>query len=74
MKLPPDVRPNNLLRGLKKKGYLTTHKVGSHIHLHCPDCHRTQVTIHPKPISKGTLKAILRQTELTIEELKELLK
>ncbi len=74
MKLPTDVKPKNLLQGLKKKGYLETNKVGSHIHLHHPDCHRTQVAVHPKPVSKGTLKAILRQTELTIEQLRELLK
>lgn len=74
MKLPVDVRPRNLLRGLKKRGYLETHKVGSHIHLHHPDCHRTQVAIHPRPIAKGTLKAILNQTELAVEELKKLLK
>jgi len=74
MKLPADVRPRNLVRGLKKKGYGETHKVGSHVHLHHLDCHRTQVAIHPRPIAKGTLKAILRQTELTIEELRKLLK
>jgi len=74
MKLPVDVKPKNLLKGLSKKGYLQTHKVGSHIHLHHPDCHRTQVAIHPRPIAKGTLKAILRQTGLTVEELRKLLK
>lgn len=74
MKLPSDVRPQNLLKALKKNGYLETNKVGSHVHLHHSSCHRTQVAIHPKPISKGTLKAILKQTELTVEELSKLLK
>lgn len=73
MKLPSDVRPKSLLKALTKAGYLKTHKVGSHIHLHHQDCHRTQVSIHPKPLSKGTLRAILRQTELTVEELRKLL-
>lgn len=59
MKLPSDVRPQNLLKVLKRNGYLETNKVGSHIHLH-----------H----AKGTLKAILNQTELSIEEFKKLLK
>lgn len=44
------------------------------LHLHHPDCHRTQVAVHPKPISKGTLKTILKQTEFTVEELRKLLK
>lgn len=74
MKLPSDLRPKEILKGLRKHGYQEIHKVGSHIHLHHPDCHRTQVAIHPKPIAKGTLKAILRQTELTLEQLKELVK
>lgn len=74
MKLPSDIRPRNLLKALKKNSYLETNKTGSHIHLHHPDCHRTQIAIHPKPISKGTLKAILKQTELTVEELRKLLK
>ena len=74
MKLPVDVRPKSLLKGLKKKGYIETNKTGSHIHLHHPDCHRTQVAIHPRPIAKGTLKAILHQTELTVEELRKLLR
>lgn len=74
MKLPSDIRPQSVLKALKKNGYLETNKVGSHIHLHHPDCHRTQVAIHPKPIAKGTLKAILNQTELNLEEFKKLLK
>lgn len=74
MRLPADARPKNILKALKKKGYLETNRTGSHIHLHHPDCHRTQVAVHTKPISKGTLKAILNQTEMTVEELKKLLK
>lgn len=74
MKLSADIRPKNLLKVLKKKGYLETNRVGSHIHLHHPDCHRTQVAIHPKPLAKGTLRAVLRQTEMTAEDLRDLLK
>lgn len=73
MKLSSDIKPRILLKALKKNGYLETNKAGSHIHLHHPSCYRTQVAIHPKPISKGTLKAILKQTELTVEELRKLL-
>ncbi|MBI2596294.1 type II toxin-antitoxin system HicA family toxin [Candidatus Daviesbacteria bacterium] len=74
MKLPSGLRPKDILKRLRKIGYQEIHKVGSHIHLHHPDCHRTQVAIHPKPIAKGTLKAILNQTELTSEQLKKLAK
>ena len=73
MKTPTDVRPAKLVKALPKAGFPETHRVGSHIHFHHPDCRRTQVAVHPKPIAKGTLKAILNQTKLTVEELKKLL-
>lgn len=72
MKVPTDVKPKRLVKALFKVGFLETHRVGSHIHFHHPDCRRTQVSIHPKPIAQGTLKAILNQTGLTAEQLKEL--
>ena len=73
MKLPSDVKPCKLVKALKKSGFLATHKVGSHVHFHNPDCRRTQVSVHPKPIARGTLRAILRQTEMTVEDLRKLL-
>lgn len=33
----------------------------------------TSVAIHPKPVPSGTLRAILKQTQLKPEELKKLL-
>ncbi|MBM4401935.1 MAG: type II toxin-antitoxin system HicB family antitoxin [Candidatus Cloacimonetes bacterium] len=32
-----------------------------------------QVAIHPKPVAKGTLRTILRETEVSVGELKKLL-
>ena len=73
MKLLSDAKPKKVLKALKKAGFKEIHRVGSHIHLHHLSCKRTQVAIHSKPPAKGTLKAILRQTGLSIEELKSLL-
>ena len=73
MKLPSDIKPAKLLKALPKAGFRETHQVGSHFHFHHPDCRRTQVAMHNKPISKGTLKAILSQTQLPLEKLKDLL-
>lgn len=73
MKVPTDVKPKKLVKTLSKAGFLETHKMGSHIHFHHPDCRRTQVSVHPKPVAQGTLKAILNQTKLTIEQLRRLL-
>ena len=72
MKLPSDVKPRKLVKVLKRGGFLVTHKVGSHVHFHNPDCRRTQVSVHPKPIAKGTLRAILQQTKMTVKELRRL--
>jgi len=73
MKLPSDVKSAKLLKALPKVGFKETHRVGSHFHFQHLDCRRTQVAMHNKPISKGTLKAILNQTELPLEKLKKLL-
>lgn len=73
MKIPTDVKPKRLVKALSKAGFLETHKVGSHIHFHHPDCRRTQVSVHPKPVAQGTLKVILNQTQMTIEQLRRLL-
>lgn len=72
-KLPTDAKPKKVLKVLKKIGFRETNKVGSHVHLHHPDCRRTQVAVHPKPIAKGTLRAILREAEISADEIKKLL-
>lgn len=69
----PQVKPKKMLKVLLKLGFVISHKRGSHIFLVHPDGRRSQVSIHNKPLAKGTLNAILRQAELDKEKLKELL-
>lgn len=71
MKLPSDIKPQDAIKALHKAGFQETNRVGSHFHFHHPDCRRTQVAMHTKPLAKGTLKAILKQTGLTIEKFKK---
>lgn len=71
-KLPSDLKPKALIRILKKLGFFVTGKRGSHVRLEHKDSRWTQVAAHPKPIPKGTLKKILRQTEISIKQLKKL--
>lgn len=54
-------------------GYFTDHQTGSHIILRneTPPHRRLTVPDH-KEIAKGTLRSIIRQAGLTIEEFKEL--
>ena len=70
----PQVKPKDLLRAVQKVGFEVRKQRGSHIDLRHPDSRRTTISIHNKTLGKGILKAILRQTELTVEELRRLLK
>lgn len=73
MKLP-QVKPAEVVRSLQRAGFLETHQTGSHRHFHHPDCRRTQVSLHPKILFKGTLRAILRQGGVSLEEFLKLLR
>lgn len=68
-KLPRNIKPKELIVILEKLGFDVVGKKGSHHRLAHSDGRWTQVAVHPKPIPQGTLRAILRQTEISIEEL-----
>ena len=70
----PVLSGKQLCKMLAKKGYLADHQTGSHIILRNenPPHRRLTVPDH-KEIAKGTLKAIIRQTGLTLDEFRELL-
>lgn len=71
------VRPKDLLRALQKAGFIVKRKKGSHVFLEFSTIKEkrfTSIAIHNEPLPKGTLKAILRQTKLSEELLKQLLR
>jgi predicted RNA binding protein YcfA (HicA-like mRNA interferase family) len=70
----PVVSGKEICKALAKIGYRVDHQTGSHIILRNenPPHRRLTVPDH-KEIAKGTLRAIIRQTGLTPEELKSLL-
>ena len=72
-KLPRNIKGKQLITVLEKLGFKVVGKRGSHFRLSHPDGRWTQVAVHPKPIPQGTLRAILRQTDIETEELLELL-
>lgn len=58
---------------LEKVGYMTDHQTGSHVILrHKEPPHRRLTVPDHKEIAKGTLRAIIRQAGLTLEEFNEL--
>lgn len=69
----PQAKPKEVLKALQKAGFQIKKQSGSHVDLRHPDGRRTTVPMHNKPLGKGLLKAILSQTKLTIEQLRELL-
>ena len=72
----PILKPREVVKALRRGGFYIHHRTGSHVRL----VHRTRselrvtVPIHSKDIPKGTLKRILRQANITVEEFTELLK
>jgi len=70
----PVISGQELCKALKKIGYSIDHQTGSHIILRNETTPHRRLTVpNHKEIAKGTLRAILRQAGLTVEELKELI-
>lgn len=68
-KLPRNVKGKILIKALERIGFRKVGSKGSHVRLAHSDGRWTQVAVHPKPIPQGTLRAILRQVKLTVEQL-----
>lgn len=71
----PSIKPNEVIRKLRKAGFLfDRHAKGSHEIWFNPTTHRyTVVPNHPgKDIHKGTLRAIVREAGLSVEEFSHL--
>jgi predicted RNA binding protein YcfA (HicA-like mRNA interferase family) len=64
----------DLCKILKKIGYIIDHQTGSHIVLRNKKYPFRRLTIpNHKEIAKGTLRAIIRQVGLSLNEFKKLL-
>lgn len=72
-KLPRNVKGKQLITILERLGFKVVGKKGSHIRLKHANGKWTQVAVHPKPIPQGTLRTILRQADITIEDLEKFL-
>lgn len=70
-KLPRNIKPKSLIHILESEGFIETGGKGSHVRLKHPDGRWTQVAVHSKPIPQGTLRKILTQSKLKIEDLQK---
>src|SRR3989338_9645415 len=58
----PSLKPREVVKKLKKLGFIEHHQVGSHLTLKNPDTkQRAVVPMHLKDIKRGTLASILRE-------------
>ncbi len=65
----PVVSGKQACKMLEKKGYLVDHQTGSHLILRNSKSPYRRLTIpNHKEIAKGTLRALIRQAGLTVEE------
>lgn len=71
-KLPRNIKPQQLIKFLIKLEFEKGKGKGSHVRLAHPDGRWTQVAVHPGPVPQGTLRKIIKQAELTEEQLKGL--
>lgn len=70
----PSVSGRDLIKALAKIGYQRDHQRGSHIILrHQNPPHRRLTIPDHQEIAKGTLRTIIREAGLTVEELLKLL-
>lgn len=71
----PQVSGRQVVAALERIGYVIVRQRGSHMRLrHLTDPTRLPVTVPDhRTLKFGTLRAILRDTQLTAEELRELL-
>jgi predicted RNA binding protein YcfA (HicA-like mRNA interferase family) len=72
----PVVKAKDCLKALQGAGFFLDHQTGSHARLfhHTRPELRVTIPIHNKDLPQGTLKSILRQAGLSVEEFLELLK
>ncbi|MBX3288964.1 MAG: type II toxin-antitoxin system HicA family toxin [Acidobacteria bacterium] len=70
-KLPRSLKPTKVIKALQKAGFEIDHTTGSH-YIMKKGSLRTSVPYH-RSVKTGTLRSILRQAGLTLEEFIECL-
>jgi predicted RNA binding protein YcfA (HicA-like mRNA interferase family) len=72
MSKQPVLSARELVRALEKAGYAVDHQTGSHLILRQREPPHRRLTIpnHPE-IAKGTLRSILRQAGMSVDQLRE---
>ena len=74
MPKPPVVKPKEIIKALKKKGFIVDHISGSHYIMYNDDkTLRATIAYHNKIIKRKVIMSILKSANISVEELKDLL-
>ncbi|MEK7517332.1 MAG: type II toxin-antitoxin system HicA family toxin [Patescibacteria group bacterium] len=71
----PSLKPKEIARLLEKAGFILKHTTGSHYIYYKQGIRRPiSVPFHAKTLPTGTQRAIIRQAQLTLDEVLKFLK
>ena len=70
----PQIKPRQVEKVLIKIGFIPRQAKGSHVVFKHKDGRRTVIPAHNRSIRTGTLRAILKQIDVSIEKFLKLLK
>lgn len=63
----------DIIKALRRLGFIIDHQRGSHIFLHNLEKNITVIVPNHSELKKGTLHSILKKVDLTIDSLKDLI-
>jgi len=72
----PSVTPDECIKVLEKIGFFVSRQKGSHVQMRRnvpPPARTIPVPVSKKPLPRGTLRSIIRQAGLSVEEFTALL-
>lgn len=69
----PVIGAKEIIRALERAGFYFHYQTGSHITMKHQDGRRTTVAFHIGDMKRGTIRAILRETNISIEDFIDLL-
>jgi predicted RNA binding protein YcfA (HicA-like mRNA interferase family) len=67
----PQMKPKRLAGILTRLGFLLVRHKGSHAVFRHPDGRQTVIPMHPRDISPGTLRGILKDIDISVEDVKD---
>lgn len=70
----PVIKPKEIIKAIKAKGFILDHVSGSHhIFYNADKSLRVTVPYHNKPLKRKTLVSILKQAQISPEEVRALI-